>query len=61
MQKQSIYVLTRAQLVDWFLDHGEKQFRAPHVWVWLYTQRVASFSEMSNITKSLMNLIEVNF
>lgn len=61
MQKESIYGLTREQLVDWFLAHGEKKFRATQVWEWLYTKRVASFSEMSNIPKSLMTLLEENF
>ena len=61
MQKESIYGLTREQLVDWFLAHGEKKFRATQVWEWLYTKRVASFSEMSNISKSLMTLLEENF
>lgn len=31
------------------------------MWEWLYTKRVASFSEMSNISKSLMTLLEENF
>ena len=43
------------------LAHGEKKFRATQVWEWLYTKRVASFSEMSNISKSLMTLLEENF
>ena len=34
---------------------------AQHKWEWLYTKRVASFSEMSNISKSLMTLLEENF
>ena len=42
-------------------SHGEKKFRATQVWEWLYTKRVASFSEMSNISKSLMTLLEENF
>ncbi len=40
MQKESIYGLTREQLVDWFLAHGEKKFHATQVWEWLYTKRV---------------------
>ncbi|MGH2252001.1 23S rRNA (adenine(2503)-C(2))-methyltransferase RlmN, partial [Enterococcus faecalis] len=42
MQEESIYGLTREQLVDGFLAHGEKKFRATQVWKWLYTKRVVT-------------------
>ena len=51
MEKTSIYGLRREELVEWFLEHGEKKFRATQVWEWLYRSRVSEFSEMSNLSK----------
>ncbi|MDR1568182.1 MAG: 23S rRNA (adenine(2503)-C(2))-methyltransferase RlmN [Streptococcaceae bacterium] len=59
--KQSIYGLTRTQLIDWFLAHDEKKFRATQVWEWLYRKRVQSFEEMTNLSKGTIALLEENF
>lgn len=59
--KQSIYSLTRNELIKWFLEHDEKKFRATQVWEWLYRKRVNSFSEMTNLSKSLITLLSENF
>lgn len=61
MEKESIYGLTREQLADWFLERGEKKFRATQVWEWLYIKRITDFSEMSNISKPAIALLEENF
>ncbi|MFK4566605.1 23S rRNA (adenine(2503)-C(2))-methyltransferase RlmN [Enterococcus sp. UD-01] len=61
MEKGSIYGLTKEELISWFIEHGEKKFRATQVWEWLYIKRVTSFSEMTNISKDLMTLLEENF
>ncbi|GIN38905.1 MULTISPECIES: 23S rRNA (adenine(2503)-C(2))-methyltransferase RlmN [Heyndrickxia] len=61
MTKESIYGLTIDQLTDWFLEHGQKKFRAQQVWEWLYKKRVKSFSEMSNINKDCIQLLEEHF
>ena len=34
--KPSIYGLTRDELIDWAMEHGEKKFRATQIWDWLY-------------------------
>lgn len=59
--KQSIYDLTRNELIEWFLAHGEKKFRATQVWEWLYRKRANSFSEMTNLSKNLITVLEENF
>ncbi|MDR2833526.1 MAG: 23S rRNA (adenine(2503)-C(2))-methyltransferase RlmN, partial [Streptococcaceae bacterium] len=59
--KSSIYGLTRDQLIEWSINHGEKKFRATQVWDWLYRKRVKSFEEMTNISKNFIELLNENF
>lgn len=59
--KPSIYDLTQTQLVDWFVKNGEKKFRAAQVWQWLYEKRVTDFSEMSNLSKQIIELLNEHF
>mgnify|MGYP005981929029 CR=1 FL=1 len=61
MEKASIYGLTKEELIAWFIDHGEKKFRATQVWEWLYIKRVTAFKEMTNLSKELIGLLEENF
>ncbi|WEG12974.1 23S rRNA (adenine(2503)-C(2))-methyltransferase RlmN [Pullulanibacillus sp. KACC 23026] len=61
MSKKSIYGLTYDQLTDWLLDHGQKKFRSQQVWDWLYKKRVTRFSDMNNINKDLVQLLEEHF
>ncbi|MBO0998216.1 23S rRNA (adenine(2503)-C(2))-methyltransferase RlmN [Bacillus sp. SD075] len=61
MNKESIYGLTFEQLTAWLLDHGHKKFRASQVWEWLYRTRVTSFSEMTDVNKECIKLLEENF
>lgn len=61
LHKESIYGLTIDQLTEWLEKRGQKKFRARHVWDWLYRKRVKSFSEMSNVNKDCVNLLEENF
>lgn len=59
--KKSIYGLTRDQLIEWLMEHGQKKYRAEQVWDWLYIKRVQSFEEMKNIGKDCIELLEENF
>ena len=40
---------------------GEKKFRAKQVHEWLWKKRAIDFSQMTNLSKSLRNLLEENF
>lgn len=60
MQK-SIYGLTKDQLIEWLLEHGQKKFRAEQVWDWLYIKRVQSFDDMNNVNKECLQLLKDNF
>lgn len=59
--KPSIYGLTRDELIDWAMEHGEKKFRATQIWDWLYKKRVQSFEEMTNISKDFIAKLNGNF
>ncbi|MFS0766714.1 23S rRNA (adenine(2503)-C(2))-methyltransferase RlmN [Peribacillus phoenicis] len=61
MNKESIYGLTFEQLTAWLSDHGHKKFRASQVWEWLYRTRVTSFSEMTDVNKDCIKLLEEHF
>src|SRR5690625_997813 len=61
MSKPSIYGLTYEQLTDWLVERGQKKFRAQQVWGWLYKKRVKHFSDMKNVNKDCIALLEENF
>ncbi|MFD0897180.1 23S rRNA (adenine(2503)-C(2))-methyltransferase RlmN [Loigolactobacillus binensis] len=61
MAKTSIYGLNKQDLIDWFIEHGDKKFRATQAWDWLYIKRVTSFAAMTNLSKATIALLEENF
>ena len=61
MTKSSVYGLTYKQLENWLVKHGEKKFRAHQVWDWLYKKRIRSFSEMTNVNKTCIELLDTHF
>jgi 23S rRNA (adenine2503-C2)-methyltransferase len=61
MNKTSIYGLTRDQLTPWLKEHGFTPFWASQVWDGLYKQRVTEFSEMNNVNKECIELLENHF
>jgi len=61
MEKQSIFGLTFDQLTDWLIEQGEQGFRAEQIFDWLYKKRVRSFSDMKNIGKKLITLLDEHF
>ncbi|MDQ0230583.1 23S rRNA (adenine(2503)-C(2))-methyltransferase RlmN [Metabacillus malikii] len=57
----SIYSLELHELEQWLTEHGEKSFRANQIFDWLYTKRVTSFEDMSNLSKELRTLLQEKF
>jgi len=57
----SIYNLTKEELISWLAWRNEKKFRATQIWEWLYRKRVAVFSEMTNLSKDLIAELTKNF
>lgn len=48
---ENIYGLTQQNLEKYFVDNGEKKFKAIQVYEWLYKKRIKEFSEMRNVSK----------
>lgn len=59
--KQSIYNLTFEQLQNWLVEHEQKKFRAEQVWDWVYRKRITRFSDMKNVNKGCIKLLEEHF
>ncbi|CAM3998505.1 dual-specificity RNA methyltransferase RlmN [Lederbergia lenta] len=59
--KKSIYGLTKDQLTEFLLEQGQKKYRADQLWDWLYKKRVTNFSEMKNINKECLQILEDHF
>ncbi|MFB5660302.1 23S rRNA (adenine(2503)-C(2))-methyltransferase RlmN [Alteribacillus sp. HJP-4] len=59
--KTSIYGLTLDQLTAWLEENGQKKFRAQQVWDWLYRKRVKNFSDMKNVNKDCLRVLEEHY
>jgi 23S rRNA (adenine2503-C2)-methyltransferase len=60
-QKPSIYSLQLDELKDWLKENNEKAFRAAQIFEWLYQKRVASFEDMTNLSKTLRDKLNETF
>ena len=49
--RMNIYGIKREDLENYFLNMGEKKFKALQIFEWLYTHNVKSFFERTNIKK----------
>lgn len=58
---ESIYGFTLEKLEHYFMEKGEKKFKATQIFEWLYKHRVESFSEMSNIGKKTVLELSEHF
>ena len=61
MMKTNIYDLTLNDLQEKLIELGEKKFRALQIYEWLYTKKVTSFDEMSNLSNSLKEKLNEYF
>ena len=57
----NIYGIKREDLEQYFLDMGEKKFKALQVFEWLYIQKKKSFFEMTNIKKEIQEKLAGDF
>ena len=58
---KNIYSLSISDLEEYFLNIGEKKFKAIQVFEWLYQKRVTSFDEMTNIKKDILDRLKNDF
>ena len=59
--KKDIRALDKEQLKQWFLDHGEKAFRAQQVYEWLWQKSLKNFDDMTNISLPTRELLKQHF
>ncbi len=53
INKQNIRHLSLAELQDYFVQSGDKKFRASQVYEWLWQKHAHSFDAMTNLSKDL--------
>ncbi|MGF3067190.1 23S rRNA (adenine(2503)-C(2))-methyltransferase RlmN [Facklamia sp. P13055] len=58
---KSIDSLTLDDLIEWLAQRGEKPYRADQIWQWLYRHHVASYEEMTNIPKKILEPLSEEF
>lgn len=59
--KQNIRLLSLDELKAYFVEIGEKAFRAKQVYEWLWKKSAMSFDEMTNLSKATRELLKENF
>ena len=57
----SIYDYSLSDFENYFVKKGLKPYKAKQIFKWLYEKRINSFSDMSDISKSLINDLEGDF
>ena len=58
---KNIYGITKTKLENYFIEIGEKKFKATQVFEWLYKKKVKSFDEMVNIKKETIERLKKDF
>lgn len=58
IEKTDIKSMTIEELKSFFIELGEKAFRATQIFGWLHEKRVASYEEMTNVSKGLRERLE---
>jgi len=61
IEKQDIRALSAAEISTFFIEQGEKPFRAKQVTEWLWKKAAHSFDEMTNLSKPTRELLEAHF
>ena len=59
--KDDIRLLDSKQLEEFFVGENQKKFRVNQVFDWLWNKGVDSFSQMSNLSDNLRNVLDKNF
>ena len=57
----SIFNVTKEELESYFIDKGEKKFKATQVFEWIYRKEKYSFDEMSNLKKETIEMLKNDF
>ncbi len=60
-EKKDIRLMTLAELSEYFVEKGDKAFRAKQVYDWLWNKSAVSFNEMTNLSLKTRELLENHF
>jgi len=60
-EKKDIRALTKEQLREFFVTHGDKAFRGNQVYEWLWSKGAHHFEDMTNVSKETRVMLEENF
>ena len=58
---KSIFSITRNKLEEYFINKGEKKFKATQVFEWIYRKNVRSFDDMTNLKKETIDMLKEDF
>ena len=58
---RNIYDLDLSNFEEYFLSIDEKKYRAKQLFEWIYQKRISSFTEITNMSKSLLDKLEKEF
>ena len=61
MEKKDIRTFSKDSIRTFFIEHGEKPFRANQVYEWLWKKSARSFEEMTNLSKETRELLSRHF
>ncbi len=57
----NIYNYTIEELESYFINNGDKKFKAHQIYEWLYRKRIDNFDKMRNIKKEIIDKIKNEF
>lgn len=60
-QKKDIRKLSAQDIESFLVENGEPKFRAKQIYQWLWQKSVTDFDEMTNLSKSLRELLKDHF
>lgn len=61
LAKRDIRKLKLEELTEFFVQHGEKPFRAKQVYEWLWNKSAKSFEQMTNLSVELRDKLKLHF
>ena len=61
MDKTDIKSMNLEELTEYITSLGEAKFRAKQIYEWLQVKGVSSFSQMTNLPKSLIKVLDENY
>ncbi len=61
MEKKDIRSVSKEQLRDFFVAHGEKAFRGNQVYEWLWSKGAHHFDDMTNVSKEMRTMLQNHF